>query len=74
MLFSEIYNENKLTQESKKEADIEIFKQITIKYIDFNQLITEIINNLTAYLTVRYVKDINDTKFRGIMIIYKFIG
>ena len=39
MLFSEIYNENKLTQESKKEADIEIFKQITIKYIDFNQLI-----------------------------------
>lgn len=74
MLFSEIYNENKLTQESKKEADIEIFKQITIKYIDFNQLITEIINNLTSYLTVRYVKDINDTKFKRIMIIYKFIG
>ncbi len=74
MLFSEIYNENKLTQESKEEADIEIFKQITIKYIDFNQLITEIINNLTSYLTVRYVKDINDTKFKGIMIIYKFIG
>ncbi|MDY4145319.1 MAG: hypothetical protein SOY54_03735 [Bacilli bacterium] len=72
MLFSEIYNENKLTQESKEEADIEIFKQITIKYIDFNQLITEIINNLTSYLTVRYVKDINDTKFKGIMIIYKF--
>ena len=74
MLFSEIYNENKLTQESKEEADIEIFKQITIKYIDFNQLITEIINNLTSYLTLRYVKDINDTKFKGIMIIYKFIG
>lgn len=74
MLFSEIYNENKLTQESKKEADIEIFKQITIKYIDFNQLITEIINNLTSYLIIRYVKDTNDTKFKGIMIIYKFMG
>lgn len=66
--------ESKLTQENKTEANIEAFKQIARKYIDFDELTPEIINNLISHITVSHVKIINDTKFREIKIIYKFIG
>lgn len=66
--------ESKLTQENKTEANIETFKQIARKYIDFDELTPEIINNLISHITVSHVKVINGTKFREIKIIYKFIG
>ena len=56
------------------EANIETFKQIARKYIDFDELTPEIINNLISHITVSHVKVINGTKFREIKIIYKFIG
>ena len=54
--------------------NIETFKQIARKYIDFDELTPEIINNLISHITVSHVKVINGTKFREIKIIYKFIG
>ena len=66
--------ESKLTQENKTEENIETFKQIARKYIDFDELTPEIINNLISHITVSHVKVINGTKFREIKIIYKFIG
>lgn len=66
--------ENKLTQENKTEDNIETFKQIARKYIDFEELTPEIINDLICLITVSHVKIINGTKFREIKIIYKFIG
>ena len=66
--------ESKLTQENKTEANIETFQQIARKYIDFDELTPEIINNLISHITVSHVKVINGTKFREIKIIYKFIG
>lgn len=66
--------ESKLTQENKTEESIETFKQIARKYIDFEELTPEIINNLISHITVSHVKVINGTKFREIKIIYKFIG
>lgn len=56
------------------EESIETFKQIARKYIDFDELTPEIINNLISHITVSHVKVINGTKFREIKIIYKFIG
>ena len=66
--------ESKLTQENKTEANIEMFKQIAKKYIDFEELTPEIINNLISHIIIGYVKVINGTKFREIKIVYKFIG
>ena len=66
--------ESKLTQENKTEAHIETFKQIARKYIDFDELTPEIINNLISHITVNHVKVINGTKFKEIKIIYMFIG
>lgn len=66
--------ESKLTQENKTEENIETFKQIAKKYIDFDELTPEIINNLISHITVSHVKVVNGTKFREIKIIYKFIG
>jgi hypothetical protein len=63
-----------LLKENKTEESIETFKQIARKYIDFNELTPEIINNLISHITVSHVKVINGTKFREIKIIYKFIG
>ena len=51
--------ESKLTQENKTEANIETFKQIARKYIDFYELTSEIINNLISHITVSHVKIIN---------------
>lgn len=48
--------------------------QIARKYINFDELTPEIINNLISLITVSHVKIINGTKFREIKIIYKFIG
>lgn len=64
----------KITQENKTEANIEMFKQIAKKYIDFEELTPEIINNLISHIIIGYVKVINGTKFREIKIVYKFIG
>jgi len=63
-----------LLKENKTEESIETFKQIARKYIDFDELTPEIINNLISHITVSHVKVINGTKFREIKIIYKFIG
>lgn len=56
------------------EANIETFKQIARKYIYFEELTPEIINNLISHIIVSHVKIINSTKFREIKIIYKLIG
>lgn len=66
--------ESKITQENKTEENIETFKRIARKHIDFDELTPEIINNLISHITISHVKVINDTKFREIKIIYKFIG
>ena len=64
--------ESKLTQENKTKANIETFKQIARKYIDFDELTPEIINNLISHIIVSHVKVINDAKFIEIKIIYSF--
>ena len=51
--------ESKLTQENKTEANIETFKQIARKYIVFDELTPEIINNLILHITVSHVIVIN---------------
>ena len=50
--------ESKLTQKNKMEESIDTFKQIARKYIDFDELTPEIINNLISQETYDELREL----------------